>query len=144
MIKKRIQETILLALKERKETELRVLRFLLSLVNYEEIAKGKELSEEEIIALFQKEVKKRKEAIEMFKKGKRDDLVKKEEEELAIIQRYLPKQLSDEELEKIIEEIIRISGESNIGKIIGMVIKRTKGRVDGAKVASLVQKKIQK
>lgn len=145
MIKEKIQKDILVSLKAKKETELKVLRFILSLINYAEIAHQKPLSDEEIINLMQKELKKRKEAIEMFKNGGRQDLVADEEKQLPIIQSYLPQPLSDKELEKIIDEVVKnISEVPNVGQIIGQVMKQVKGQVDGATVASLVKQKLSK
>ena len=143
MIKEKIQKEILVSLKQKKETDLKVLRFLLSSINYAEIAKGKALTDEEIISLFQKELKKRKEAIEMFKKAKRMEIVADEEKQLAIIQAYLPVQMSQEELEIIINgEIKKINGVPNIGKVIGLVMAQVKGKADGSLVSALVRQKL--
>ena len=145
MIKDEIQKAIFRALKEQNQTELTVLRFLSSQIKYEEIAKQKELTDEEVIAVLQKELKKRKEEIEMFRKGKRDDLVEEEEKQLPVIQRYLPEQLSEEELVKIINEaILTIDNKGDIGRIIGLVMTKVKGRADGSLVASLVKQKLVK
>ena len=85
MLKDEIQKAILTSLKGKKPIELKVLRFVLSQIKYEEIAQQRELSNEEIVSLLQKEVKKRKEAIELFKNGKREDLVTDEEAQLTVI-----------------------------------------------------------
>lgn len=143
MIKNDIQEAINNALKAGNKTELNALRFVMSQIKYEEIARQKELTDDEIISLVQKEVKKRKEAIEMFKKGNRDDLVKDEELQIEVIQKYLPQQLSEGEIAKIIDEIITFSpGEKNMGKIIGFVMRKAKGRSDGSIIVRLVKQKI--
>lgn len=143
MLKEEIQKAINSSLKEGKKTELKVLRFILSGIQYAEIDKHKDLTDEEIISLLQKELKKRKEAIEMFKKGGRDDLVKDEENQLIVIEKYLPKQLSTEELNKIIDEIISSSADlSNMGKIIGLVMAKVKGKADGKTVAEAVKQKL--
>lgn len=145
MIKDEIQKNILVSLKESRETEKKVLRFVLSQINYEEIAKRKDLTDEEIITLMQKEVKKRKEAVELFKKGKREDLVTDEEAQIQVIQAYLPKELTSEELEKIIdEELAKDSDHSNPGKIIGRVMGRVKGKASGTSVSKLIQEKLTK
>jgi len=143
MIKDDIQKQILVALAQGKKTELKVLRYISSQIKYEEINKQKELTDEETVTLLQKELKKREEAIEMFKKGKRDDLVADEEKQLIVIRGYLPKQLSADELNKIIDEIISASSqETNMGKIIGLVMAKVKGRTSGATVANLVKQKL--
>lgn len=139
-----MQQTVNSALKAGKKQELKVLRFVLSQIKYEEIAKQKELSDEEIVSLLQKEIKKRKEAIEMFKKGNRSDLVKEEEEQITIIQKFLPQQLTEEELNKVIDEVLSLEKEEkNMGKIIGLVVSRVKGKADGSTVADLVRQKLQ-
>lgn len=144
MIKNDIQETINNALKAGNKTALSALRFIMSQIKYEEIDKQKELTDEEVVSLMQKEIKKRKEAIEMFKKGNRDDLVRDEESQIAVIQKYLPQQLSEEELNKIVGEVIASLGEEkNMGKIIGLVMGKAKGRADGSIIAKLVKQKLE-
>lgn len=123
--------------------EVRVLRFLLSEIQYAEIAKQSDLTDEETVALLAKELKKRKEAIEMFKKANRDDLVADEEKQLTVIQKYLPQQLTESELEKAVDEVLSsLPDKSNMGKIIGLVMAKVKGQADGKMVAELVKKKI--
>lgn len=142
MIKDTIQKNILVALKEKKETELKVLRFVLSEIKYAEINKQKDLTDEETTALLSKEVKKRKEAIEMFRKNNRLELVDDEEKQIVVIETYLPKQISGEELNKIVDETLAgITDKSNIGKVIGMVMPKVKGKADGAKVAEMIRVK---
>lgn len=143
MIKDEIQKAIVAAQKEKKELDLKALRFVMSQIKYDEINKQRELTDEEVISVLQKEVKKRKEANEMFRKAKRQDLVADEENQLAVIQKYLPKALSEEELGKIIEEILsQTEDHSNIGKLIGLVMAKVKGNADGAVVARLVNQKL--
>ncbi len=144
MIKQEIQNSINTALRAGNKVELSALRFVISQINYEEIAKQKELTDEEVVFLIQKEIKKRKEAVEMFKKGNRDDLVQSEEAQIAVIQKYLPQQLSEEELIKIIDETVAsLPEEKNMGKIIGMVMAKVKGKADGSVVSSLIRQKLQ-
>lgn len=143
MIKNDIQLAINNALKKGIKVELDALRFVMSQIKYEEIAKQKELTDEEVVTLMQREIKKRKEAVEMFKKGKRDDLVKNEEAQMAAVHKFLPAQLSDEELNKIVDEVIVNVGEDrNMGKIIGLVMSKVKGKADGSAVSSLVRQKL--
>ncbi len=143
MIKEDIQQAINSALKAGNKTELNALRFVMSQIKYEEIAKQKELADEEVITLMQKEIKKRKEAIELFKKGNRDDLVTDEEAQIMSIQKFLPQQLSEKELSNIIDEVMVSVGEDkNIGKIIGLTMSQVKGKADGVTVSSLVKQKL--
>ena len=96
MIKNDIEQSIIKALKERNTSELKVLRFVLSEIKYAEINQQKDLFDEEVSSILQKELKKRKEAIELFKKVDKNDLVKDEEKQLTVIQRYLPAQMAEE------------------------------------------------
>lgn len=145
MIKEDIKKAMYQALKEKKVTDLKVLRFVLSQIQYEEINKQKEITDEETISLLRKEVKKRREAIELFKKGNRQDLVTDEENQIAVIGQYLPQQLSDKDIEKAVDEVLKTSDKSmaNMGKIIGAVMQKVKGQADGSVVASIVRKKLQ-
>lgn len=143
MLRDDIQKSVNENLKAGKALEVKVLRFLLSEIKYAEIAKQTDLTNEETVTLLAKELKKRKEAIEMFKKANRDDLVADEEKQLVVIQKYLPKQLTESELEKAVGEVLATaSDKSNMGKIIGLVMAKVKGRSDGKTVADLVKKKI--
>lgn len=145
MIKKDIQNAVKVAMKERQITELKVLRFVLSQIQYEEINKQKELTDEEVKSVLRKEVKKRKEAIEMFKRGNRQDLVDDEEKQIVIIEKFLPKQMSQMEIEIVIDEVLATTDKSiaNMGKIMGNVMARLQGRADGSTVAQLLRKKLQ-
>ena len=143
MIKNEIKTAMNMALKEGKQVDLKVLRFVISQIQYEEINKQKELTDEEVISLLQKEVKKRKEAIELFKKGDRFDLVSDEEEQIKVIEKYLPKQMTEEEIKKIIDETLpTLSDTTNTGKVIGAVMAKLTGRANGSQVSQLVKKKL--
>lgn len=143
MIRENIQKAILISLKGKKETELKVLRFVLSEIKYAEINKQKDLTDEEVISLLQKEVKKRNESIEMFKKGGRQELVLDEQKQIKVIEGYLPKQMSDGELTAIISEVMTTAEDkSNMGKLIGMVMIKVKGKADGNRVAGIVKAKM--
>ncbi|PIR02365.1 MAG: glutamyl-tRNA amidotransferase [Candidatus Nealsonbacteria bacterium CG_4_9_14_3_um_filter_35_11] len=107
-----------------------------------ELIKKSQLNNEELIEVIFSEVKKRKEAILDFKKGKREDLVKKEKLELEILQRYLPRQLREEEIEKLAKEVIQKLGASkprDIAKVMGALMPLIKGKADGALVSKIVR-----
>lgn len=142
-MKSKIQSDLNQALKNKKETEVSTLRLLLSEIHNQEIAKQAELTKEDIIKVIQREVKKRKESIEAYQKGKRDDLVAKEKQELEILNKYLPQQLSSQELETIIQSVIKetgASGMADFGKVMGAVMARVKGQADGKEVGELIKK----
>ena len=107
-----------------------------------ELIKKSQLNNEELIEVIFSEVKKRKEAILDFKKGKREDLVKKEKLELEILQRYLPRQLREEEIEKLAKEVIQKLGASkprDIAKVMGALMPLIKEKADGALVSKIVR-----
>jgi len=131
------------ALKEKRVDEVSVLRFLLADLHNKEIEKRGELTDEEVITVLQKQMKIRKEAIEGFKLGKREDLANKEKAEAGILSKYLPQMISSEELEKIIDSAIartEAHGPQDMGRVIGEVMKEVKGKAEGQVVADLVKK----
>ena len=138
----------------RDEIRVSTLRLLLSEIKNAEIAKqslpseegkGGEMPDEDIISVIQREVKKRKEAAAGFRSGEREESALKEESELKILQEYLPAQMQLEELTKLIEQTITEVGASSIsdmGKVIGAVMNKVKGRADGGVVSSIVKTKL--
>lgn len=141
-----IQQKLKQAMLDRDETQVSTLRLLISEINNTRIAKGKELDDHEIISVVQKEAKKRKESIEAFRKGDREDSALKEEAELKILEEYLPKQLSNEELTKIVEASITEVGANSIadiGKVMSSVMGEVAGQADGSVVSSIVRTKLQ-
>src|SRR5690554_2878492 len=93
------------AMKAKDKVRLSTIRMLISAVKNEAIAKKQELATEDIIAVIQREIKQRRNAIEDFRKGERDDLVRENEAEIAVLEEFLPKQLSDEEIETLARQI---------------------------------------
>lgn len=142
MITDTITQKIGEALKAHDEIRLSTLRLLSSAFNYEFIAKQHKLSEEEELVVVRKEAKKRKEAIEAYEKAGYKDRAEKEAKELSILQEYLPPEIADEEMAKLVNEAIKETGAesiSDMGKVIGLVKQKTKGAADGAKIAELVK-----
>jgi uncharacterized protein YqeY len=128
--------------KLRLET-LRTLRAALMEKAIEKRGSGKEILPEDELAVLSSAAKKRRESIDQFRKGGRMDLVEQEEQELKIIQEYLPKQLSLEELEAIIKSIVMASGAaspSDFAKVMPAVMKEVKGKADGRTVQEMVKK----
>jgi len=141
-----LREDLKQAQLNRDEVKVSTLRLLLSELTYAKVAKKvEELSDEDVTAVILKAVKQRKESIESFRSGNREDLASKEEAELAILQTYLPEQISDEELTKVIDEAITKTGASSMqdmGKVIGMVMGQVGAKAEGAKVSSIVRSKL--
>lgn len=145
MIADKLPEMIGKALKEHDEVRLSTLRLLSSAFNYEFISKQHKLTGDEEIVVIQREAKKRKEAIEAYKKAGANDRAEKEENELKVLQEFLPPEIGEEELVKLVDEAIQLIGAkslSDMGKVIGLVRSKAPG-ADGAKIAGLVKAKLQ-
>lgn len=148
MLLEKINNDLKEAMKSRNEGVVSTLRFLLSAIHNKEIALGPDVSEkglgdDEVIGVIRQQIKQRKESIEAFRAGKRDDLAQKEQSEHDILNTYLPQQMSLEELENLVEETINelgVSDIANFGKVMGVVMARVKGKVDGTRVAEVVRK----
>jgi len=143
-MKEKIANALKQALKEKRGLEIITLRQLLSSIHNEEIEKRRELKEEEINEIIFREIKKREEAMVLYEKGKRDDLAKKEREEIEILKKYLPKMLSEEEISEIVEKTINelSATPKDFGKIMGIVMTQVKGKADGQTVAGIVKQKL--
>lgn len=143
-LKEKIFSDLKSAMKERKTETVSVLRMLLSQIHNEEIAKKSELSDEEVLKIIKKELKKREQAIAIYEEKKDEEFAAKEKSEMKILEKYLPQMLSEEEIEHLIEEIIQEKTEKpKLGDLISAVMKKAAGRADGRLVANLVKKKIE-
>ena len=129
------------AMRAKEELRLLVLRTLLSSINYAEIAKQKKLDDGGIIEVIGKEIKQRRESIEAFDKGNRPDLSAKEKAELAILQEYMPAQMSRVVITAIVEKVIAEvgpKGPGDKGKVMQKLMPQVKGKADGNEVNSIV------
>ena len=142
MLKDTISSQLKDALKEKKELRLSVMRMLLSALNYAQIDKMRELTSDEELDVVRKEAKKRTDAIEMYEKAGDSHRLTQEKQELEILQEFLPKGLSAEELEKLVNTIVAHEGK-DFGKVMKAVMAETKGSADGKLVSSLVRAKLQ-
>lgn len=143
-LQKKLQEELKNAQLARDEIKVSTLRLLLSEIKNAEIAKG-ELADQDIISVVQKEVKKRKEAAAGFRSGGREDQAQKEEAESKILEGYLPAQISNEELTKMIEETINelgVTSAQDMGKVMGVMMGKVKGQADGNTVSNLVKERL--
>jgi len=162
-LQQKIKEDLNLALKNRDDLKRVVLSSLIAALHNKEIEKrttkaremplasakelgaASELTEEEVIKVIQSEIKKRKEAIELYEKGSRKELAQKEKDELAILTLYAPKPISEEELRKIVQETIKETGASQIkdmGRVIKVVMDKVKGQAEGSKVSEIVKEQL--
>ena len=143
MLMERIESDLKNAMKEKNELVLGTLRMLKAAIKNKEIDKQrKPLAEEEILEVVQKQIKQHHDSIADFEKAKREDLVKKEKGELAILEQFLPKQLSEKELKTIVQNAMQSLGAKSkidMGKVMKEVMSQVAGRADGKRVSQLVQ-----
>jgi hypothetical protein len=141
-LKAEIQEAVKSAMKSADALTLSTLRLLLAAIHNEEIRVRKELTAEEIQKIIVTLCKQRSEAIELFRRGSREELAQKEEAELAILQRFLPQPLSEEEVKGLIRASITEAGATglqDLGKVMKLVMPKGSGRSDGKRVNELVR-----
>lgn len=144
-LEQKIKQDLVNAMKAGRKDEVSTLRTVLAQVKNERISLGRELEDEDITKVLMNAAKKRKDSIEMYKQGNRQDLVDKEEKEVSYIERYLPEQMSDEEIAEIVDKVIAESGASSmkdIGKVMGPAMAQLKGKADGKKVQAIVRDRL--
>ena len=130
------------AMRERNVARRDLMRFILAAVKNLEIELQREANDEEILQLLGKQAQQRKDSIESFQAGGREDLVAKEEAELAIISEYLPEQMSENEIKVLVEAVILevgASGPQDMGKVMGKIMPQVKGRADGRLINQMVR-----
>jgi len=141
-LEEKIENEFKAAMKQRDVIKISTLRMLKADINNLKLDHNKKkLTDEEIIKIIQRQVKQHKDSIEQFGKGKREDLVEKEKKELDILLRYMPEQLSEEELKKIVALVVQEVGaadKSAMGKVMKAVMEKVKGRAGGKKVSQIV------
>ena len=121
---------------------LSTIRMVRAAIKNSEIAKGRPLNDDEVLEVLAKELKERKDSIPEFARGGRNDLVEKLEEEISILREYLPEPLSESEIRLLAQETIEEVGASNLrdlGKVMGAIIPKTRGRADGRLVNKIVR-----
>src|ERR1035437_3774605 len=148
MNKQKLQEELKQSMLARNELKTSVLRMLLSAINYYEIQKGGagyQATEEDIMTVAQNQAKQRRDSIEQFKTAGRQELVDKETKELEILSVYLPEQIGEEEITKLVKEAIAQTGATSMqdmGKLMGALMPKVKGKADGNLVSSIVKKEL--
>jgi hypothetical protein len=148
-LKDRIGEDIKSAMKAKDKVRLETVRGIKKALIEKEVAlrpSGQEnLTETQEIELLSQQAKQRRESIEQYRQAGREDLAEKEAQELAIIETYLPKQLSEEELSSTLDNIIASVGAKSakdLGKVMGVAVQQLKGKADGKKIQELVKSKL--
>lgn len=145
-LKERLSEEYKAAMKAGEKLKVSTIRMLISEIRNAEIAKRGDLDDEELLQVVSREARKRREAIEEFGKAGRQDLVDRETFELSVIERYMPEQLSEDEVRLMAEEAIGEVGASSpgdMGKVMGKLMPRLKGKADGKQVNRMVREMLQ-
>ncbi len=150
MLKQQIKDELKQSMLARDATKTSVLRMILSSIGYYEIQKGGagyEATDEDVLTVIEKEAKKIKDSIEQFTSAGRLELANKEKGELEILQVYLPTQMRDEEIKKLVLDAIAKTGANNpadMGKVMGALMPLTKGKADGGLVSRIVKEELTK
>ena len=145
MLKQKLQADQLTAMKAGARMQLDTIRYIVAQIKNKEIALQRELTDEETLSVLQKVKKELNESIDSFQKGNRADLVAEYKKQLDIVAQYLPKELSDSELETAVADLIeknRPAYEKNPKSIIGICMKELRGKADSSRIMATIQKKL--
>jgi uncharacterized protein YqeY len=143
MLRQQLQTDQLAALKSGDKLTLNVLRYIVAQLKYKEIEKKSELNDEEVVATLRKQMKELQEAIDSAKKANREDLIKENEEQIEVIKRYMPAEISDEEIEAEIKKLVESNKpaiEKNAKAIIGIAMGALKAKADPSRIQSALRK----
>lgn len=141
-LKGQLERDLLDALRARDETRKTTLRLALAAIKNVEISKGRQLDENEVLAVISQQAKQRRESAAQFANGGRDDLVSQEEEELQILMEYMPAQLSEEEIRSRVHQVIAdvgATGTAQMGEVMRVLMPELKGKADGQVVSTIVK-----
>jgi hypothetical protein len=144
-LKERLEADLKTAMRERDEVRLSTVRLLKSAIKYREIELSKTLDDAEIVPVIATELKRRREAIEQYRAGNRQDLVEREEAEVRVLQGWLPEQLGPEELSRKVDEAVRrvgASGPRDMGAVMKALLPEVQGRAEGKVVSELVKARL--
>lgn len=148
MTKQQLKEELKQSMLAKDAEKTSTLRMVISALGYYEIEKGGagyEATEEDVQAVIQKQAKQRRDSIEQFKAANRSELVAKETKELELLESYLPKQMDEEEVRKLVDETIaqtNATGAADMGKVMGALMPKVKGKADGGLVSRLVKERL--
>jgi uncharacterized protein len=148
MTKQELKDELKQAMLAKDSVKTSVLRMIISAIGYAEINKGGagyEATEEDVLAVIEKEAKQHRDSIEQFKNAGRTELVEKEEIELAILAKYLPEQMGEDEVRKLVVAAIAKSGATtpaDMGKVMGVLMPDVKGKADGGLVSRIVREEL--
>ena len=143
----RLKSELKSALLAKDSSTATTLRMLLSAIKNQEIAVGSELPDDKVLAIVKTEVKKVKDSIQQFTAAGRNDLVKSEQQDLAVLEKYLPEQMPEDEVRRVVETVISetsAQGMKDMGRVIGVVMGKHGNEADGAVVSKIVKEELSK
>ena len=138
----KLTEQLKTAMKAKDGTSLKTVRDLKSRIQSREIEKGEPLTEAEFVKLVQTAAKQRKEAIVLYEKGERPDLVAVEKAELLVLEKYLPQMMNDSEMQALVKQVLEDIGAvsmSDVGRVMGPLMKAAAGKADGKRLQEIVR-----
>ncbi len=141
----RLNQDMKQAMKDKATLKLSVIRMVKAAITNEQINKGGTLSEDEELTILTRELKQRRESLQEFEKAGREDLASKTREEIEVLSLYLPAQLSEDEIRQIVQEAVAASGASSkkeMGKVMGLIMPKVKGKADGNLVQRIVSEEL--
>jgi uncharacterized protein YqeY len=142
MLEQRITEELKKAIRSKEETRVSCLRLLKASIKNKQVEKGRPLTDEEVTGLISSAIKRGKESVEAFRKGQREDLATKEENEIKVYLEFLPQQLGTEEIEKAVREVVSqlgATGPKDLGRVMKEAMVRMAGRADGKTVNEIAR-----
>lgn len=148
MTKQQLQDELKESMLAKEVLRTSVLRMLLTAVTYAEINKGGAgyvATEEDVLGVVEKQVKQRKDSIESFENANRQDLADKEKKEMALLQKYLPEQMGEDEVRSLVADAIQQTGattQQDMGKVMSALMPKTKGKADGSLVSRIVKESL--
>jgi uncharacterized protein YqeY len=142
----RLNDDMKSAMKAKDKESLQVIRMIKSSIQNEQIKVGHDLTDDEELSVLSREMKQRRDSLREFEQAGRDDLAEKVKSEIAIVEKYMPEQLSEDEIRQIVQDAINQTGASSakeFGKVMGAVMPKVKGKADGNLVNAIVKELLQ-
>ncbi|MBO0432010.1 MULTISPECIES: GatB/YqeY domain-containing protein [unclassified Enterococcus] len=142
----RLNDDMKAAMKAKEKETLQVIRMIKSSIQNEQIKVGHDLTEDEELTVLSREMKQRRDSLQEFEQAGRDDLADKVKGEIVIVEKYMPEQLSDDEIRQLVQDAIAQTGASSVkefGKVMGVIMPKVKGKADGNQVNAIVKELLQ-
>ncbi|MEY8445121.1 GatB/YqeY domain-containing protein [Enterococcus ratti] len=142
----RLNDDMKTAMKAKDKESLQVIRMIKSSIQNEQIKEGHDLTEEEELTVLSREMKQRRDSLHEFEEAGRDDLAEKVKSEIAIVEKYMPEQLSEADIRQLVQKAITQTNASSVkefGKVMGVIMPKVKGKADGSQVNAIVKELLQ-